>query len=133
MGKGDHYRPVDKKKFNENFESIFGPRRIKTWNTRRKMMKLEGSKETESAIRRLVDQLLVCPPKKADGLIRKLKLLWNKRQEEIQNGNQAESPGGRTTTDYSPTTGGGPADAEVSGDSGDPGGQDSGSSKWSVS
>jgi hypothetical protein len=32
MGKGDHYRPVDKKKFNENFESIFGPRKIKTWN-----------------------------------------------------------------------------------------------------
>jgi hypothetical protein len=119
MGKGDHYRPVDKKKFNENFESIFGPRKIKTWNPGEDDEVGGEQGNGVGNFLRWAHQQLVH---------RKLKLLWNKRQEEIQDGNQAESPGGRTTTDYSPTTGGGPADAEVSGDSGDPGGQDSGSS-----
>lgn len=32
MGKGDWYRPVDKKKFDENYEAMFGKREIKTWN-----------------------------------------------------------------------------------------------------
>lgn len=32
MGKGDNYRPVDKEKFDANFERVFGKRQIKTWN-----------------------------------------------------------------------------------------------------
>ena len=32
MSKGDWTRPVDKKKFDKNFENAFGKRGIKTWN-----------------------------------------------------------------------------------------------------
>jgi len=31
MGKGDTPRPVDKAKYDENYERVFGPRPIKTW------------------------------------------------------------------------------------------------------
>jgi hypothetical protein len=32
MSKGDETRPHDKERFDENFERIFGPRPLKTWN-----------------------------------------------------------------------------------------------------
>lgn len=35
-GKGDKYRPVDYKKWSENWDKIFGKKHINTPNTRRK-------------------------------------------------------------------------------------------------
>lgn len=31
MGKGDNYRPVDKEKFDANFERVFGKKKLNIW------------------------------------------------------------------------------------------------------
>lgn len=31
MGKGDNYRPVDKEKYDESFERVFGKKKLNVW------------------------------------------------------------------------------------------------------
>lgn len=41
MGKGDRPRPVDKKKYDENFEAMFGKKELKRWSPEEQVEEVE--------------------------------------------------------------------------------------------
>lgn len=50
MGKGDWRRPMDKEKFDQNFDAIFGKRELKLWNPEELVDEESGDNESKPSV-----------------------------------------------------------------------------------